>query len=167
MGQYEYKVLPTPRRAKRAKGVKGEPARFAHVLTEAINAEAKDGWEYYKSETLPMEMRPGFLKSRVETFQSLLIFRRLIEVKTEEEDVSTTSIAAALPAVAIADQVIETPEKIEPTIDAPTMVEASDLDDTDAVEQVKEAVDTVAFDEDDIDPLKNMVESHRSQKVSE
>lgn len=165
MGQYEYKVLPTPRRAKRAKGVKGEPARFAHVLTEAINAEAKDGWEYYKSETLPLEMRPGFLKSRVETFQSLLIFRRTIVV--EDEPTSTTSLAASLPAVAaVSDQVIETPDKIEPSIDTPTMVEASDLEDTDAVEQAKDAVDEVTFDEEDIDPLKNMVEAHRSEKVS-
>jgi len=53
MGKYEYKVLPTPRRAKRAKGVKGEPARFAHALTEMMNVEAAEGWEYLKSETLP------------------------------------------------------------------------------------------------------------------
>lgn len=159
MGQYEYKVLPTPRRAKRAKGVKGEPARFAHALTEAINEQAKDGWEYYKSETLPMEMKPGLLKSRVETFQSLLIFRRTIKI--EEEETSTVAIAAALPAAAaVAGQVIETPEKIEPTVETPTMVEASDLDDTDAVEKV-------SFDENNVDPLKNMVESHRSEKVSE
>jgi len=59
MGKYEYKVLPTPRRAKRAKGVKGEPARFAHALTEMMNVEAAEGWEYLKSETLPMEAKSG------------------------------------------------------------------------------------------------------------
>jgi len=62
MGKYEYKVLPTPRRAKRAKGVKGEPARFAHALTEMMNVEAAEGWEYLKSETLPMEAKSGMFK---------------------------------------------------------------------------------------------------------
>lgn len=175
MGQYEYKVLPTPRRAKRAKGVKGQPARFAHALTEVINAEAKEGWEYYKSETLPMEMKPGLLKSRIETFQSLLIFRREIAV----ED---TSPAVAPVVAAVADQVVETPTEVQPKIEPPVMaeaatpetveieslqevdtsslVDASDLEDTDAVEPVK-------FDEENVDPLKKMVENHRKAEASE
>jgi len=50
MSQYEYKVIPTPRRAKRAKGVKGEAARFANVLTDAMNVEAAEGWEFVRAQ---------------------------------------------------------------------------------------------------------------------
>lgn len=76
MSEYEYKAVPAPRDAKKVKGVKGVQQRFAHHLTQAINAELAGGWEYYRSESLPVDTKPGFLRSVVETYQSVLIFRR-------------------------------------------------------------------------------------------
>jgi len=76
MAQFEYKVIPAPRRPKRAKGVKGNPARFANVLTDTLNIEAASGWEFVRSETLPMDERTGLLRGSVENFQTVMVFRR-------------------------------------------------------------------------------------------
>ncbi|HBZ42997.1 MAG TPA: DUF4177 domain-containing protein [Maritimibacter sp.] len=75
MQRYEYKVVPAPRKGKRAKGVKGLEARFAHTLSEALNELAIEGWEYLRADTLPVEERSG-LTSKHTSFQSLLVFRR-------------------------------------------------------------------------------------------
>jgi hypothetical protein len=80
MQTYEYRVVPAPKRSKRIKGVKGAAGRFAAVLMETMNEQAAEGWEYLRSDSLPVEEKPGLLKSRVETYQTVLVFRR--EIRT-------------------------------------------------------------------------------------
>lgn len=74
MHRYEYKVVPAPRTPARARGVKGDEARFARTIEEAINAVATDGWDYVRSDTLPCERR-GWFSSKI-LDQTVLIFRR-------------------------------------------------------------------------------------------
>lgn len=153
MGHYEYNVLPAPRRTKRAKGVKGEPAKFAHALTELMNLQAAEGWEYFKSETLPMESKSGVFKGVTESFQTVLIFRRALEDEDEGEIVAMTPPA---PVQAEPEPVIETPAphlRQEPTIarGPETPPERAPL----------------SFDEDNVDPLKTLVEDHRGTKPSD
>ena len=85
MQTYEYKVIPAPNRSKRVKGVKGSAGRFAAVLSETMNEQAMEGWEYLRSDSLPVEEKPNFFKSRVETYQTVLIFRRKTTI-TKEKD---------------------------------------------------------------------------------
>ena len=92
MSRYEYSVIPTPRKPRRAKGMKTNAARFAHMLTEEINAQAEDGWEYVRSETLPMDERPGMFKKAVETYQTVMVFRR--PVAASETEVAETAMTA-------------------------------------------------------------------------
>ena len=183
MPQFEYKVVPTPRRPKRAKGVKGNSARFANVLTDAINAEAAGGWEFVRTETLPMEAKPGIFARRVEMFQSVMVFRRGIYDPREEagpvraapviasvaaagtlqdhhaepdhqaepvapEHAALTADRGPEPPVALPDHAYETPP--EPSF-APEDASAAQED----------AVPTVEFDAEDIDPLKKVVEANR------
>jgi hypothetical protein len=82
---HEYKVVPAPRRAEKAKGLKTTPERFAHALAEAINALAREGWEYVRAEMLPCEERAGLTGRRV-TDQHVLVFRRALP--TFEENVT-------------------------------------------------------------------------------
>ncbi len=159
MSKFEYKVIPTPRRPKRAKGVKGEPARFANVLTDAINEIAVDGWEFYKTETLPMDAKQGLFSKRTETFQSVMVFRKVISVSAVEpisapsfsalddaEDVGTTP-----PITAQEPEIEETPveEVVEDVVEqiAPPEVSEEDI---------------VQFDADNIDPLKKVIEENKS-----
>ncbi|MEC7764278.1 MAG: DUF4177 domain-containing protein [Pseudomonadota bacterium] len=75
MKRYEYNVVPAPKKGKRAKGVKGAEARFAHALAECMNEMAADGWEYLRTDTLPSEERSG-ITGRATVFQNMLVFRR-------------------------------------------------------------------------------------------
>lgn len=77
MQQYEYRVVPAPRRGEKAKGLKTTEDRFAHALTLAMNRMAADGWDYLRTDTLPVEERVG-LTGRTTTFQHMLVFRRSI-----------------------------------------------------------------------------------------
>ncbi|MBV1863019.1 MAG: DUF4177 domain-containing protein [Rhodobacteraceae bacterium] len=76
MQSFEYKAIAAPTRARKFKGVKGTAAQFAMVLSELMNEMASDGWEYLRSDSLPVDEKAGLLKARVETYHTMLIFRR-------------------------------------------------------------------------------------------
>ena len=75
MTRYQYRILPAPEKGKKAKGVKGAKARFAHAVEELMNEMGADGWEYLRADTLPSEERAG-LGSSVTEWRTLLVFRR-------------------------------------------------------------------------------------------
>ncbi len=77
MARYEYKCVAAPRKTKAFKGVRSHEDQFAYVLAEVMNDMAAKDWEYLRAESLPCEEKTG-LTSRVESFQSVLIFRRKI-----------------------------------------------------------------------------------------
>jgi hypothetical protein len=73
--EFEYRVVPAPKRLKKARGVTTEEA-FAHMLTEAINAEARLGWEYLRAETMTAQGARGPFRRAVLVEETLLVFRR-------------------------------------------------------------------------------------------
>jgi len=75
MTNFEYKVVPAPMRGLKAKGVKGTPARFANALQTVMNSMGAQGWEYQRTDTLPVEERQG-LTGKSTSFQTMLVFRR-------------------------------------------------------------------------------------------
>jgi hypothetical protein len=77
MTQFEYKVVPAPVRAEKVRGVKTVQDRFAATLAAVMNDLGRDGWEYLRADTLPVEERMGFT-GRQTVFQNMLIFRRVI-----------------------------------------------------------------------------------------
>jgi len=77
MAKFEYKVVAAPRKTRSFKGVRSHEDQFAAVLAEAMNDLAGSGWEYLRAESLPCEEKTG-LTSRVESYQSVLVFRREI-----------------------------------------------------------------------------------------
>lgn len=89
---FEYKVVPTPKKAKSARGVKGGPAKFAHSITALMNEMGQEGWEYLRADTLPMEERQGLTKKTV-NYHSLLVFRRQLVTEGRVEPV----LAAPMP----------------------------------------------------------------------
>ncbi|WP_444452316.1 DUF4177 domain-containing protein [Rhodobacter capsulatus] len=82
MQLYEYKVVPAPVRGEKDRGLTGAE-RFALALSEVMNELARDGWEYWRAETLPAEERAG-LASKTTVIHHLLVFRRALE----DEEVS-------------------------------------------------------------------------------
>lgn len=76
---YEYRVMPAPRRA--AGGAKTAEARFALALTEMMNAMGREGWEYQRADTLPLDERSGLTGTKT-SYQNMLIFRRVLVAHT-------------------------------------------------------------------------------------
>jgi uncharacterized protein DUF4177 len=87
MDYFEYKVIPAPRRGIRAKGAKGTAGKFAAALEDTINTLAADGWNYVRAESLPADERQGISMRKTETYQNVLIFRKLLETAEEETPV--------------------------------------------------------------------------------
>ena len=79
MAQFEYKVVPAPKRGLKARGIKGTEAMFANALATLMNEAAAEGWEYQRTDSLPCEERSG-LTGRVTVFQNMLVFRRALSV---------------------------------------------------------------------------------------
>lgn len=77
MNTFEYKIIPAPKKGLKAKGIKGAEAQFANALMAVMNEMGADGWEYQRSDSLPLEVRSGF-RGRSTTFQYMLVFRREI-----------------------------------------------------------------------------------------
>lgn len=78
MPQYEYKVVPAPRKGQKAKGVKTNEARFALAVETVMNDLAARGWEYQRAEMLPSQERAGLASSTTE-WRNVMVFRRLRE----------------------------------------------------------------------------------------
>ncbi|WOI55301.1 DUF4177 domain-containing protein [Palleronia sp. LCG004] len=101
MSYYEYRVVPAPKDAPKAKGVKGIAARFSQGMEAALNAEGLDRWEYQRSETMQAETKRGLFRKTVVEPVTVLIFRRWVET-TEmpfagSRDVQTLGQARAEP----------------------------------------------------------------------
>lgn len=75
MTSFEYKVVPAPQRGQKSRGVKGTEARFALALERVMNEMAEGGWEYQRTDTLPVEERQG-LNGTTTSYKTMLIFRR-------------------------------------------------------------------------------------------
>ncbi len=133
MTQYEYKVVPAPKKGLKAKGAKSSEDRFANALQTAMNTLGASGWEYQRTDTLPCEERSG-LTGRVTTFQNMLVFRRAVAV---EETVAVDDAAdAPITAQERVSETIATPET-----DEPPALEAKPLDDDPARDEPRVAAE--------------------------
>ena len=84
MQRYEFKVIPAPKRGEKVRGARTPEDRFAQAMTSLLNREAAEGWEFQRTETLPVETRTG-LTGRVSTnFQYMVVLRRPIDAAMQE-----------------------------------------------------------------------------------
>lgn len=75
--RYEYKVMPAPKAGLKGKGIKTAEDRFANALATAMNILGAEGWEYQRTDTLPVSQREG-LMGKATVFQNMMIFRRVL-----------------------------------------------------------------------------------------
>lgn len=88
MPTFEYKVVPAPARAERARGIKGTTALFANTLAAIMNELGREGWEYQRADTLPCEERSGFT-GKTTTFQNMLVFRRVAAEQVDQSAITS------------------------------------------------------------------------------
>lgn len=108
---YEYKVVPAPVRATKAKGLKSTAERFSKALAECLNAEAAGGWQFQRTETLACEERSAMGRVKT-TMQTVMVFARPIGTVRPDAGVA---IAAAQ--VAESNYFDDEPAYEEPTYD--------------------------------------------------
>lgn len=80
MSQYEYAAVPAPKQVPKVKGLKGAEQRFAHGMTELLNAWAAEGWEFVRAEALGFEEKSGMFGKSGAATTTLMIFRRTLTV---------------------------------------------------------------------------------------
>jgi len=99
MQRYEYNVVPAPRRGEKARGVKTTEDRFALALTTLMNTLGRDGWEYLRADTLPVDERTGLTGTKT-SFQNMLVFRRPVDEAKAEAPPPRLVVAEPAPAPA-------------------------------------------------------------------
>lgn len=99
MQRYEYNVVPAPRRGEKARGVKTTEDRFALALTTLMNTLGRDGWEYLRADTLPVDERTGLTGTKT-SFQNMLVFRRPVDEAKAEAAPPRLVVAEPVPAPA-------------------------------------------------------------------
>jgi len=79
---FEYKLLPVPAPAKKAKGRKTMAERLGHALSEMMNAQAQDNWVFSGQESFPAEEKTGLMGKEKHIECRYMVFCR--EVGLEE-----------------------------------------------------------------------------------
>lgn len=73
---YEYKCVGAPEKPKRKRGAKTRSDRVAHAMQALIADEAVEGWEYLRTDLVPVEERSGLFGRTHEVHRAVLVFRR-------------------------------------------------------------------------------------------
>jgi len=77
---YEYKTVGAPERGKRTRDSRSGSDRAAAAMQDIIQAEAAEGWEYLRTDLIPVLERVGWLSRPREVHRAVLIFRRALPV---------------------------------------------------------------------------------------
>ena len=93
MPRYEYKVVPAPRRGEKARGLRTTEERFAQALTTLMNSLGRDGWDYVRADTLPVDERAGLTGTKT-SFQNMLVFRRQTDTISESHPARAELVAS-------------------------------------------------------------------------
>ncbi len=118
---FEYKTVGAPEKGKRKRGLRRQSDRVAAAFEEILQAEAVDGWEYQRTDLLPVMEGSGWFRRGHEVHRAVMVFRRPLDRAEVESaamlhrapSVSPAAIPAATPAAA------PTPERgprLEPKI---------------------------------------------------
>lgn len=120
MPRYEFKVIPAPRRGEKLRGLKTTEDRFALALTNLMNELGRDGWDYLRADTLPVDERVGFTGTKT-SYQNMLVFRRELAAETVPAAVPrliTAETAPAAPRLGPADMPVGTAPAVGPAMAA-------------------------------------------------
>lgn len=81
--QYEYKVVGAPEKGRRKRGAKTRSDRVAAAFEDVLAAEAVEGWEYQRTDLVPVDERRGMFGRRDEVHRAVMVFRRPLRQSVE------------------------------------------------------------------------------------
>lgn len=116
MQRYEFKVVPAPRRAEKARAIKTHEERFAFTLATLMNELGAQGWDYVRADALPCDERSGLTGTKT-SYHNILVFRRpLPEVAASLSVTQPAVTQPAAPSVKALGAVQETDEGTTPSL---------------------------------------------------
>lgn len=89
----EYKVVPAPTSAPKVRGLKTLADRFAHALSEFINAEAAGGWEFVRAEQIGCDQRSALGKVTSVPL-TMMVFSRPLGVSRPDASAALAALQA-------------------------------------------------------------------------
>ncbi|MEL6774626.1 MAG: hypothetical protein AAFS07_03205 [Pseudomonadota bacterium] len=92
--RYEYRVIASPQRGIKRRGVKAGADRLALALEEVLAAQAAEGWEFQRAEVLPVLESAGTFGGSKEMTRAVLVFRRPVEQPAPEGRMTYTDAPA-------------------------------------------------------------------------
>lgn len=78
---YEYKCVGAPERPKRSRRAKTPSDRVARAMELIIREEAVNGWEYLRTDLVPVTEKTSFLGRAQEVHRAVMVFRRDLETR--------------------------------------------------------------------------------------
>ncbi len=76
---FEYKTVGAPERAQRKRGRRSQSDRVAAAFEEILQAEAVDGWEYLRTDLLPVIESAGWFRRGHEVHRAVMVVRRPLD----------------------------------------------------------------------------------------
>ena len=73
---YEYKTVGAPEKGKRKRGLRSQSDRVAAAFDEILQDEVVGGWEYLRTDLLPVIESAGWFKRGHEVHRAVMVFRR-------------------------------------------------------------------------------------------
>ena len=83
---YEYKTVGAPEKGKRKRGLRSQSDRVAAAFDEILQDEVVDGWEYLRTDLLPVIESAGWFKRGHEVHRAVMVFRRPLDNAPVESD---------------------------------------------------------------------------------
>lgn len=72
----EYKTVGAPHRGRRKRGAKTRSDKVAAAMSEVLDREAVDGWQYLRTDLIPIEERRGWFGRTQEVHRAVMVFER-------------------------------------------------------------------------------------------
>jgi len=113
---FEYKAIGAPEKAKRKRGLRSQSDRVALAFEEILQTEAVDGWEYQRTDLLPVTERAGWFGRSHEVHRAVMVFRRPLDRVAPVESEATLHRAPSV-----------TPAPVRPLAPEPQVSDDPDL----------------------------------------
>lgn len=84
---FEYKVVGAPEKGRRRRGARTRSDRVAAAFEEILAAEAVEGWEYLRTDLVPVQEKAGLFSRREDVHRAVMVFRRALRRSTPAEPV--------------------------------------------------------------------------------
>jgi hypothetical protein len=93
---FEYKTVGAPEKGKRQRGARSQSDRVAIAFDEVLQDEAVDGWEYLRTDLLPVTERSGWFGRSHEVHRAVMVFRRSLGPARSGQGIPSVETASTL-----------------------------------------------------------------------